>query len=128
MLQIVITITVMCITIFSAAKVLYFSDTCKKNPQKISIGHKLLMHAAIVFQMMPELKATPMGEIGGNMLQRQFFQMLPTDFTKQDAVKQAQVLGVGLKSLDRWLAKFVQTDDLQHISHGIYRKRMYQTA
>ena len=43
------------------------------------IGHKLLMHAAIVFQMMPELKATPVGEIGGNMLQRQFFQMLPTD-------------------------------------------------
>ena len=92
------------------------------------IGHKLLMHAAIVFQMMPELKATPMGEIGGNMLQRQFFQMLPTDFTKQEAIQQAQVLGVGLKSLDRWLAKFVQTDDLQHISHGIYRKRMYQTA
>ncbi len=26
---------------------------------------KLLMHAAMVFQMMPELKATPMGEIGG---------------------------------------------------------------
>ena len=43
------------------------------------IGHKLLMHAAMVFQMMPELKSTPMGEIGGNMLQRQFFQMLPTD-------------------------------------------------
>ena len=48
--------------------------------------------------------------------------------TKQEAVKQAKVLGVGLKSLDRWLAKFVQTDDLQHISHGIYRKRIYQTA
>ena len=28
------------------------------------IGHKLLMHAAMVFQMMPELKATPVGEIG----------------------------------------------------------------
>lgn len=92
------------------------------------IGHKLLMHAAMVFQMMPELKATPVGEIGGNMLQRQFFQMLPTDFTKQDAIEQAKVLGVGLKSLDRWLAKFVQTDDLQHILHGIYRKRIYQTA
>lgn len=92
------------------------------------IGHKLLMHAAMVFQMMPELKATPVGEIGGNMLQKQFFQMLPTDFTKQDAIEQAKVLGVGLKSLDRWLAKFVQTDDLQHISHGIYRKRIYQTA
>ena len=33
----------------------------------------------MVFQMMPELKATPVGEIGGNMLQKQLFQMLPTD-------------------------------------------------
>ena len=57
------------------------------------IGHKLLMHAAMVFQMMPELKATPVGEIGGNMLQKQFFQMLPTDFSKQDAIEQAKVLG-----------------------------------
>ena len=86
------------------------------------IGHKLLMHAAMVFQMMPELKATPMGEIGGNMLQRQFFQMLPTDFTKQDAIEQAKVLGVSVKSLERWLLKFVQSNDLQHISHDLYRK------
>ena len=86
------------------------------------IGHKLLMHAAMVFQMMPELRATPVGEIGTNMLQRQFFQMLPTDFTKQDAIEQAKVLGVSVKSLERWLLKFVQSNDLQHISHGLYRK------
>jgi hypothetical protein len=86
------------------------------------IGHKLLMHAAMVFQMMPELKATPVGEIGGNMLQRQFFQMLPTDFTKQDAIEQAQVLGVHIRTLERWLGKYVQTADIEHISHGNYRK------
>jgi hypothetical protein len=88
----------------------------------ILIGHKLLMHAAMVFQMMPELKATPVGEIGGNMLQRQFFQMLPTDFTKQDAIEQAQVLGVHIRTLERWLGKYVQTADIEHISHGNYRK------
>ena len=49
-------------------------------------------------------------------------------FTKQDAVKQAEVLGIGLKSLDRWLSKFVQSSDLQHVSHGIYRKSNYQIA
>jgi hypothetical protein len=54
--------------------------------------------------------------------------MLPADFTKQDAVKQAEVLGIGLKSLDRWLAKFVQSSDLQHVSHGIYRKSIHQIA
>ena len=86
------------------------------------IGHKLLMHAAMVFQMMPELKATPVGEIGGNMLQKQFFQMLPTDFSKQDAIEQAKVLGVGLNTLNKWLAKYVQTNEIQHVAHGEYRK------
>ena len=86
------------------------------------IGHKLLMHAAMVFQMMPELKATPVGEIGSNMLQRQFFQMLPTDFTKQDAIEQAKVLGVGLNTLNKWLAKYIQTNEIQHVAHGKYHK------
>ena len=92
------------------------------------IGHKLLMHAAMVFQMMPELKATPIGEIGGNMLQRQFFQMLPTDFTKQDAVKQAEVLGIGYKTIDRWLQKSINCNEIQHVAHGKYSKTMDKIA
>lgn len=87
------------------------------------IGHKLLMHAAMVFQMMPELKATPMGEIGGNMLQKQFFQMLPTDFTKQEAVKQAEVLGVALSTMERWITKSVQTAHIERLATGLYRKK-----
>lgn len=90
------------------------------------IGHKLLMHAAMVFQMMPELKATPMGEIGGNMLQKQFFQMLPTDFTKQEAIEQAKVLGVNVRTMERWLDKYVQTTDIEHISHGSYHKNSHK--
>ena len=86
------------------------------------IGHKLLMHAAMVFQMMPELKITPMGEIGGNMLQRQFFQMLPTDFTKQEAIQQAQVLGVNQRTMERWLVKLIQSSNIQHVAHGEYHK------
>ena len=87
------------------------------------IGHKLLMHAAMVFQMMPELKATPMGEIGGNMLQKQFFQMLPTDFTKQEAVKQAEVLGVSVGTMKRWLTKYTLSNDIQRVEQGKYRKK-----
>jgi hypothetical protein len=94
----------------------------------ILIGHKLLMHAAMMFQMLPENKDAVPGEIGHTLIQKQFFEMLPADFTKQDAVKQAEVLGIGLKSLDRWLAKFVQSSDLQHVSHGIYRKSTHQIA
>ena len=114
-------------------------DTTKPLPERVVcseedfqtmllIGHKLLMHAAMVFQMMPELKATPMGEIGGNMLQRQFFQMLPTDFTKQEAIQQAQVLGIGYKTIDRWLQKSINCNEIQHVAHGKYSKTMDKIA
>ena len=109
-------------------------DTTKPLPERVVcseedfqtmllIGHKLLMHAAMVFQMMPELKVTPMGEIGGNMLQRQFFQMLPTDFTKQEAVKQAEVLGVSVRTMEKWIDKYVQSTEIVRIAQGIYNKR-----
>ena len=92
------------------------------------IGHKLLMHAAMVFQMMPELKATPVGEIGTNMLQRQFFQMLPTAFTKQEAVEQAKVLGVPQKTMEDWLKKSIQRSNIERVSHGSYRKKTCKSA
>ena len=114
-------------------------DTSKPLPERVVcseedfqtmllIGHKLLMHAAMVFQMMPELKATPVGEIGGNMLQRQFFQMLPTDFTKQEAVKQAEVLGVSVKTIEVWLKKYIESSHIERVMHGSYRKGICKTA
>ena len=92
------------------------------------IGHKLLLHAAMMYQMLPKSKDATPGEIGQSLIQKQFFQMLPTDFTKQNAIEQAKVLGVSVKSLERWLLKFVQSNDLQHISHGLYRKSNPLTA
>ena len=86
------------------------------------IGHKLLMHAAMMFQMLPENKETTPGEIGHTLIQKQFFEMLPADFTKQDAVKQAEVLGINIKTMDYWLTKFVNSGDLQRIMNGKYQK------
>ena len=92
------------------------------------IGHKLLIHAAMVFQMMPELKPTPMGEIGGNMLQKQFFQMLPTDFTKQDAIEQAKVLGVNVRTMEDWLEKMIKQAYIERVMKGMYQKITRQIA
>ena len=86
------------------------------------MGHKLLLHAAMMFQMLPQNKDATPGEIGQNLVQKQFFQMLPTDFTKQDAVKTAEVLGVSVRTVERWLVKFVQSSEIQHIAHGEYHK------
>ena len=86
------------------------------------IGHKLLLHAAMMFQMLPENKEAVPGEIGHTLIQKQFFEMLPADFTKQDAVKQAEVLGINIKTMDYWLTKFVNSGDLQRIMNGKYQK------
>ena len=110
-------------------------DTSKPLPERmvcseedfetmLLIGHKLLMHAAMMFQMLPENKDAAPGEIGHTLIQKQFFEMLPADFTKQDAVKQAEVLGIGLNTLNKWLNKFVQSNDILHVAHGVYQKRI----
>ena len=86
------------------------------------IGHKLLLHAAMMYQMLPQNKDAAPGEIGQSLIQKQFFQMLPTDFSKQDAVKTAEVLGVTVRTVERWLVKFVQSSEILHVAHGEYQK------
>ena len=60
------------------------------------------------------------GNISKNL--RQFLGMLLTDFTKQDAVKQAEVLGISVDTMKRWLTKYTQSGEIQRIEHGKYRK------
>ena len=86
------------------------------------IGHILLIHAAMMYQILPNIKTTQVTEIGSNILQKQFFSMLPENFSKQDAITQAQVLGVNIRTLERWLTKLIQSSQLQHIAHGEYHK------
>jgi hypothetical protein len=92
------------------------------------IGHKLLLHSAMMYQMLPTSKDAAPGEIGQSLIQKQFFQMLPTDFSKQDAVKMAEVLGVNIKTVEYWLSKFVNSGDLQRIMNGKYQKNEAKIA
>ena len=94
----------------------------------ILIGHKLLLHSAMMYQMLPNSKDAVPGEIGQNLIQKQFFQMLPTDFTKQDAIRQAEVLGVPLKTMEVWLSKSIQMSNIERIAHGLYKKVSCQSA
>ncbi len=48
--------------------------------------------------------------------------MFPTDFTMQDAVKQAKVLGVALNTMERWIPKSAQTAYIERLAIGLYRK------
>ena len=92
------------------------------------MGHKLLMHAAMVYQMIPAPKTQVVGEIGKNLLQKQFFQMLPENFTKQEAIVQASVLGIGNKTIDRWLQASLNRNEIQHVAHGKYSKNVNKSA
>ena len=86
------------------------------------MGHKLLLHAAMMYQMLPNNKDAVPGEIGQSLIQKQFFQMLPADFTKQDAIKTAEVLGIASRTMERWIAKSIQSFELERINQGSYRK------
>ncbi|MBO5672945.1 MAG: hypothetical protein J6S09_01490 [Paludibacteraceae bacterium] len=44
-------------------------------------------------------------------------------FTKQEAVKQAEVLGVALSTMERWITKSVQTAHIERLATGLYRKK-----
>ena len=92
------------------------------------MGHKLLLHSAMMYQMLPKSKDATPGEIGQSLIQKQFFQMLPTDFTKQDAIRQAEVLGVPLKTMEVWLSKSIQMSNIERIAHGLYKKVSCQSA
>ena len=50
--------------------------------------------------------------------------MLPADFTKQDAVKQAQVLGVNVRTMEDWLEKAIQQTVIERIMKGRYHTRI----
>ena len=92
------------------------------------IGHKLLLHSAMMYQMLPQNKDAAPGEIGQSLIQKQFFQMLPADFSKQDAIEQAKVLGIPLKTINNWLTKFTQSNEILHVAHGLYQKKTPKSA
>ena len=48
--------------------------------------------------------------------------------TKQEAIQQAQVLGIGYKTIDRWLQKSINCNEIQHVAHGKYSKTMDKIA
>ena len=50
--------------------------------------------------------------------------MLPTDFTQQDAIQQAQVLGVNVRTMEDWLEKAIQQTVIEGIMKGRYHKRI----
>ena len=54
--------------------------------------------------------------------------MLPADFSKQDAIEQAKVLGVSVRTMEKWIDKSVQSANLERIAQGKYQKKSPKIA
>jgi len=86
------------------------------------LGHKLLMHSAATYNLLP-VTSTPAPEApSGSLMQKQFLDALPTAFSKSDAEHLANTLGVSVKTVNNWLTKWVQRNEIQHVSFGEYQK------
>lgn len=98
----------------------YCSDEDFKT--MLLMGHKLLMHAAMVYDMLPETKQKEYSPVSGSLQARQFFDMLPWEFSKSLADEQARMLGLSVGTMQNWLTYWSQNGVLQRVEKGKYRK------
>lgn len=97
---------------------------CSDNDFKtmLLIGHKLLMHAAMVYDMLPETKQNEYAQVSGSLQARQFFDMLPWEFSKSFADDQSRLLGLSVGTMQNWLTFWSQSGVLQRVEKGRYSK------
>ena len=88
----------------------------------VLMGHKLLMHAALMFDLLPDTQPTEVGIVSGSLQQKQFLESLPMSFSKSDAEHLANTLGLSVGTVGNWLTKWVKESKLQHVTYGEYSK------
>jgi len=88
----------------------------------ILMGHKLLMHAAATYDLLPVTSTPTPTAPSGSLLQKQFLDSLPEMFTKSLADEQARCLGVSVRTIERWLTTWTQTNVIQRNTKGEYQK------
>jgi len=54
--------------------------------------------------------------------------MLLENFAKQDAIRQAEVLGMSIKTMEKWIVKLMQSTDIVCVTHGRYQNRDYKNC
>lgn len=101
-------------------EVVYCSDDDFKT--LMLIGHKLLLHAAMTFEMLPELKHQQYSPVSGSLQARQFFDMLPREFSKSLAVQSAESIGLSVGTMSNWLSFWTKSGVLQTVRKGEYVK------
>jgi nitrogenase subunit NifH len=79
----------------------------------------LVQHAAKVFNDLPAEQKISKRENKKQL----FLESLPPEFSRQVYINVAQTLEIPDKTAEKYIAKFKQNGFVDHISHGVYRKR-----
>lgn len=88
----------------------------------ILMGHKLLMHAAATYDLLPVTSTPTPTAPSGSLLQKQFLDSLPEMFSWTQVQEMACATGTSIKTVEHWISKQVQTGNIQRIKQGEYRK------
>ena len=89
----------------------------------IAIYEKLSYSTVFKFCLQRYIKKTRFQNILAKSVKRFVLLKLSTDSIKQEAVKQAEVLGVSVKTIEKWIDKYVQSTEIVRVAQGLYNKR-----
>jgi len=86
------------------------------------LGHKLLMHAAATYDLLP-VTSTPTPEApSGSLMQKQFLDSLPEAFSWTQVQELASATGTSIKTAEFWINKYLQSGVVQRLIRGQYQK------
>ncbi|MBQ0143211.1 MAG: DUF3987 domain-containing protein [Prevotellaceae bacterium] len=85
------------------------------------VMNKMLLHAAWMFELLPPAQAKIYSR-SVNYQQQQYWQSLPTDFTRTDAMQLADDYGINQVTATRWINQRVEAGEAIRVSQGHYKK------
>ena len=86
------------------------------------MGHKLLMHAATMYDLLPAVSTPTPNAPSGSMMQKQFLNSLPEEFSWTQVRELANATGTSIKTVEHWLSRSVQCGNIQRVKFGEYKK------
>ena len=99
-------------------KVLTCTDT--DFTAALTITKTLIHHAALIFQQLPT--ETPEHTPNINPQQR-LLQSLPSEFDRKKYLETAKMLNIPDKTAEKQIERYLNSNLIERITHGVYRKR-----
>jgi len=97
---------------------------CEDNDYQIakSLVGVFRQHSFFLFDILGKPKGINYQRLPNR--KKRFYENLPEQFQRKEAVKIGQLLGISSASVDRWLKQMTK-DYLEQSEHGVYRKMVF---